>query len=203
MKLYETAGFPNPRRVQIFLAEKGVSIDKVQVNVPEGEHRGAAYLAKNPYAAVPALEISDGEIISECPAICRYVEEKHPEPALMGSTAEEKAATDMWQARMESTVLEPALTFFHHATPGLGALETYQNEEWGNHNKGAYLAGLTKLDAQLADNEFIAGRSYSIADITALCGVDFAAFVGIDIPDDCAHVKKWHAAVSSRPSAQG
>lgn len=203
MKLYETAGYPNPRRVQIFLAEKGVNIETVQINVPEGEHRQADYLAKNPYGAVPALEIGGGQVISECPAICRYVEETHPEPKLMGSTATEKAAIDMWQARMESTVIEPATTYFHHATAGLGELEPYQNKEWGQYNREVYLAGLKKLDAQLANNAFVAGESYSIADITALCGVDFAGFVGIDIPDDCPNIRKWHQTVSSRPSAQG
>jgi len=201
VRIYEFRDFPNPRRVRVFLAEKGVSVPFEQVNVPEGEHRSPNFLAKNPYAAVPTLELEDGTCISETVAICRYFEERHPAPALMGATAREKAEIDMWQRRIESTIMNPVEAYFHHATPGLGSLETYQNEAWGRKNRETALAAISRLDAQLGDKPFIAGETISIADVTGLCALDFAALLDIEVPEDCGNVKRWHAALSSRPSA--
>ncbi len=203
MKIYEFNAFASPRRVRMFLAEKGIAdrIDFEQVNVPEGEHREDGFLAKNPYGAVPTLELDDGTFISETVAICRYFEERHPAPRLMGETSEERAAVEMWQRRVENSVFDPVAAFFHHATPGLGSLETYQNLEWGDHSGNNAVAGMRKLDAQLAGHAYIAGDGFTIADITALCAIDFAALVDIAIPDDCANLKRWYGDVSTRPSA--
>ena len=201
MKLYEFEPFPNPRRVRMFLAEKGVSIDRVQVNVPEGEHRTDAIKAKNPSATVPFLELDDGTCISECAAISRFVEAKHPEPALLGTTPAEQGKVDMWQRRVEDGLLNAILAYFHHATPGLGELELYQNKDWGEKNRQRAADTMRLLEGELARHSFVAGDSYSIADITALCGVDFCKFVELDIPEDCPNLKRWYEDVSARPSA--
>ena len=189
VKLYEFEAFPNPRRVRMFLAEKGVSIDRVQVNVPEGEHRTDAIRAKNPSATVPFLELEDGTCISECAAISRFVETQHPEPALLGETAEEQGTVDMWQRRVEDGLFNPILTYFHHATPGLGVLELYQNKEWGEKSKERAAETMQWLDRELGEKPYVAGDTFSIADITALCGVDFCKFVDLDIPPDCANLQ--------------
>lgn len=201
MKLYEFEPFPNPRRVRMFLAEKGVSIDRIQVNVPAGEHRTPEIKAKNPSATVPFLELEDGSCISESAAISRYLEARHPEPPLLGATPAEQGAVDMWQRRVEDGLLNAILTYFHHATPGLGDLELYQNKEWGEKNRGRAAETLRWLDRELAGRAYVAGDTYSIADITALCGVDFCKFVDLDIPADCSNLQRWYDDVSSRPSA--
>lgn len=130
MKIYEFNAFPSPRRVRMFLAEKGINgIPFEEIDVPEGEHRGEAYLAKNPDGTVPTLALDDGSYISETVAICRYFEARHPAPPLMGETPTEKAEIEMWQRRVEQTLFDTVAAYFHHATPGLGTLELYQNKE--------------------------------------------------------------------------
>lgn len=203
MKIYEFKGFPNPRRVRMFLAEKGVGgIECEQVDVPSGQHRKPDFLAMNPYAGVPVLELEDGSHVSESIAISRYFEERHPEPVLFGGTPLEKAEVEMWQRRIEQTVFDTALSYYHHATDGLGALETYQYPDWGNQNRDRARDSLVLLDEQLAGRPFIAGERFSVADITALCAIDFASAVGIEIPATCVHLARWHKEVSARPSAR-
>lgn len=201
MKIYEFRPFPNPRRVRVFLAEKGVNADFEQIDVPEGEHRSESFRKKNSYGAVPTLELDDGTCISETVAISRYFEETHPEPALMGKTPEEKANIEMWQRRIEQSLLNSVDAYFHHATPGLGEIELYQNAEWGTKNKEKALAAIERLDHRLENNRFIAGDTFSIADITGLCAIDFAGYVDIEIPETASNVKRWYSDVSSRPSA--
>lgn len=202
MKLYEFEPFPNPRRARMFLAEKGLEVERIQVNVPEGEHRKQAFRAKNPSATVPCLELEDGTVISECSAISQYVEAAYPEPALLGKNPAEKGRIAMWQKRVEDGLMDAGTTYFHHATPGLGALEKYQNKDWGLKNRERATETMRWLDAELADRRYIGGDNYSIADITALCGVDFAKFCEIEIPEDCKNLQRWYEDVSSRPSAQ-
>jgi len=201
MKLYEHPSFPNPRRVRIFLAEKGVEVERVTIDVPAGEHRKAPFIDKNPFAEIPALELDDGSCISESAAISRYFEEQHPQPALMGVGAEQKARIEMWQRRVESSLMNAVASYFHHATPGLGELETYQNPDWGQRCRDRALATMKLLDDELAGREFIAGDEFSIADITALCAIDFAKAIEIAIPDGHDNLQRWHTTVSSRPSA--
>lgn len=201
MKIYDYKGFPNPRRVRIFLAEKGIhDIPFEQIDVPGGDHRKPAFLAKNPYAAVPVLELDDGSYVSESVAISRYFEDRNPTPSLLGRNAKEKAEIDMWQRRVEATILEPALAYFHHGTEGFGALEPYQNREWGNYSRDRVAGGLEKLDQHLAGREFVAGENFSIADITAVCGIDMAKAVGIDIAPANVNLHRWYDAISTRPS---
>lgn len=202
MKIYEYNAFPNPRRVRIFLAEKGIDgIEFEQVNVPEGEHRKAPFLAKNSFGTVPTLEMENGTCISETVAICRYFEERQPEPALMGESPEEKAEIEMWQRRVEQTMFNSISTYFHHGTPGLGKLETYQNEEWGKKNKEMFLDAMKRMDAHLSDKIFFVGEKPTIVDITALCAIDFGGFVELSIPAELKNLTRWYEAMSIRPSA--
>lgn len=202
MKLYEYESFPSPRRVRVFLAEKGAEVPRVQIDVPAGEHRREPFLRKNRFATVPTLELDDGTFLGDTVSISRYFEELHPEPPLMAVTAKEKAEIAFWQRRVEQSLFGAVNAYFHHATPGLGELETYQNEDWGEKNGENAVAAMRELDTQLVGRPFIAGDSFSIADITGLCAVDFAKSVGISIPEDCSHLKRWYANVSSRPSAR-
>lgn len=201
MKLYEHAPFPNPRRVRIFLAEKGVEAERIDVDVSARAHKSPEFLSKNPYGAVPVLELDDGTTLAETIAICRYVEEAHPTPALMGETPSEKAVVDMWQKRAEETALGPALTYFHHATEGLGEPDRYRNKEWGERNRDVARDGFAKIDTALANSTFVAGSRFSVADITLLAAVDLAEALGFDVLPENANLKRWHGSVSARPSA--
>lgn len=200
MKLYEYEAFPNPRRVRIFLAEKGVEIPRQQVDVPAGEHRSPEFLRKNPAGAVPVLELDSGEYLAETVAISRYIEEKYPANPLMGSTAEEKARIEMWQRRVEHSLANSVASYFHHATEGLGEADRYRNREWGEKNRETAISAMWQIDSQLADNRYVAGENFSIADITALCAVDFAGAVDIPIPADCSHLQRWYQEVNQRQS---
>ncbi|MBL1292926.1 MAG: glutathione S-transferase [Thiotrichales bacterium] len=202
MKLYEFEAFPNPRRVRMFLAEKGIEVPREQVNVLEGEHRTEAYKAKNPNATVPCLELDDGSYISGCVAISRYFEAANPAPSLMGDTPAEQATVSMWQRRVEEGLMDASTTYYHHATPGLGALELYQNKDWGMKNHERTIATMKTLDAELANKKFIAGDKFSIADITAVCAIDFVVFAEIATLDSFPNLKRWHGEVSARDSAK-
>ncbi len=202
MKLYEFEAFQNPRRVRMFLAEKGIEVEREQIDVPAGEHRSEENLRRNPGAAVPFLELDNGNFISETIAISRFFEETYPTtPSLMGATAEEKATIEMWQRRVELGLTQATGDFFHHATEGLGEVDRYRNKEWGENSRKQILATMKLLDTNLANNEFIAGDRFSIADITAVCAVDFAEYLGMPISDSHINLRRWHETVSSRLSA--
>lgn len=206
MKVYEFEGFPNPARVRIALAEKGLSddVEFVSVNVPEGEHKSAAFLAKNPAATVPVLELDDGTTIAECTAITEYLDHIQGEPTLTGRSPKERAVIHMMQRRAEATLLDAVGTYFHHATPGLGPeIETYQCAEWGRHQKERAVAGMHYLDSVLAKQPYLAGENFSMADITAFAGLGFADFVDLDVPEACAHLRAWKDRVAARPSIAG
>lgn len=201
MKLYEYEAFPNPRRVRMFLAEKGIDVTRVQVNVPAGEHRTPEFIARNPDMAVPLLELDDGSHIAEAVSISRYFEARSPQPSLFGESAQEQASIDMWQRRAENWLQDTVASYFHHATDGLGEADRYRNREWGERNRDAAVDAMQRLDQQLTNNPFIAGAHFSVADITALCAVDFAKALEIEIPEHCEHLRKWHERISARPSA--
>ncbi|MGO1118331.1 glutathione S-transferase family protein [Rhodovibrionaceae bacterium A322] len=201
MKLYEYEAFPNPRRVRIFLAEKGLEVEREQIDVPGGAHRQDDFLKKNPFAGVPVLELDDGSHLGETTAISRYFEALKPSPALMGTSPQKIAEVDMWQRRIEQGLLDKLLAYFHHATPGLGELETYQNADWGHHCRESVTGMLEKLEQALEGRDYIAGE-FSVADITALCALDLAAFLEFDLPEDLVNVRAWHARLAARPSAR-
>lgn len=202
MELIDQPHAPNPRRVNIFLAEKGVEIPTRVLNIPAKEHLTDEIKALNPVQTLPILILDDGTAISESVAICRYIEELHPEPPLMGTTPLEKATIEMWQRRMELYLLSPVAAIFRHSHPAMAELEVPQLKDWSDANRPRALRGLEMLDAQLADHPFVAGDTFSIADITALVGVDFTKAGRIEVPERLTNLARWRADVSTRPSAQ-
>jgi len=207
MRLYDCKTAPSPRRVRIFLAEKGIEIETTQIDLGGGEQFSEAFRKVNPDCVVPALELDDGSCISEVLAICQYLEATHPEPALMGVTTEERARVSMWNAKVEQQGLWAMADAFRNSAKGLQGhavtgLEAYpQIPELAERGRARVLQFFKRLDVQLADNEFVAGDSYSMADITALVLVDFARWIKILVPDDAAGLAHWHETVSKRPSA--
>jgi glutathione S-transferase len=202
MKLYNTPmPAPNPRRVRIFLAEKGVSVPLVDVALQKGEHRAAEHVARNSLGQTPVLELDDGTCLSETVAICRYLERLHPEPAMFGRDALEEAQVEMWVRRVEFQLMGPAGNFWRHAHPFTARVVVPQYKEFGEANRGAYERALMWLDGELEGREFIAGEVFTMADICALSTVDFAGWIGLKVPEAAEHVRAWHARVSGRPSA--
>lgn len=201
MKIIEDARAPNPRRVRIFLAEKGIDITYEQIDITEFEHKSPEFAGLNPLQRVPVLILDDGDPISESMAICRYFEELQPEPQLMGTDAEDKARTEMWQRRMELSLLAPVAQTFRHLHPAMKEMEKPQVAEWGEANRPHVLTMLSLLNEELANRPFIAGRAYSVADITALVAVDFMKPAKIERPEDLTNLARWYGEVSSRPSA--
>lgn len=200
VKLYDSGPAPNPRRVRIFLAEKGVEVDLVPVDIAGAENRKPPYLAKNPLGGIPMLELDDGAILTESVAICRYFEGLHPDPPLMGVDARDRAFVEMWNRRMEIEITSPLGQAFRH-THAMFAERIEQVPDWGEACGRQAAARLAWLDAELADREFIAGDRFSMADITALVGIDFGALTGHPLDPEHENLARWHAAVSARPSA--
>lgn len=201
MKLFDGGRAPNPRRVRIFLAEKGLTVPLEPVDMGAMGHRSDALTARNPLQRLPVLELDDGTVLTETIAICRYFEELHPEPALFGVGALGRAKVEMWQRRMEFNLFTPVAQAFRHIHPAMKEWEVPQVPEWGEANKSKAVDFLRLLDKELAGHEFIAGNAYSVADITGLVAVDFMKPARIRMPEDCTHVLRWHEAVSQRPSA--
>jgi len=200
MKLYDNKHAPNPRRVRIFLAEKGIDIPTVQVNIMEKECQTPAFTARNVMQRLPVLEFEDGTCLSESVAICRYFEVLHPEPPLMGRGAREMAEVEMWNRRMELDLFWRVTFAFRHTNPAMAELQVPQVPAWGKAN-GDYLEhALTWLDGELAERAFIAGESFTIADITAICAVGFMRVIGRKIGDDTPNLQRWHEAMAARPS---
>jgi glutathione S-transferase len=201
MKLYDSTLAPNPRRVRVFLAEKGITVPTVQLDIGKAENREAPYLAKNPLGGVPALELDDGTVIAESVAICRYFEEIQPNPPLMGTDAKDRAIVEMWSRRTELEVARPIMQTFQN-THAFFKGRIPQVPEYGEVCRAHATKRLEWLDAELAGREFIAGPRYTIADITLLIGIDFGRVVKIGIRPEQKHLARWYEAVSSRPSAK-
>jgi glutathione S-transferase len=202
MKIYDFVGAPNPRRVRVFLAEKGISnVPFEQVNLATADNRKPEFLKINPMGGIPVLELDDGTHIAESVAICRYFEDLKPEPRLMGVDAKDKAVVEMWNRRMEFEVLGMAAGSFRNTSDFFKG-RIPQVKEYGEVCKNAAVKRLEWLDTVLADREFIAGSRYTIADITALIGIDFGRTTQIRIQENQKNLARWHQAVSSRPSAK-
>jgi glutathione S-transferase len=201
VKLYESSRAPNPRRVRIFLAEKGVDVPAEQVDLAAEEQKSSEFTALNPLQRVPVLVLDDGTVIAESIAICRYFERLRPEPALFGRGAKEEALVEMWNRRMELNFALPVMNAFRHTHPFFKD-RIEQVPDFGHSQKRGAIQQLEWLDGVLADREFIAGDAFSIADITALVGVDFGRISDIRIGDQQANLKRWYDAVASRPSAK-
>jgi glutathione S-transferase len=203
MKIYDYKGFPNPARVRIALAEKNMTdrITFVTIDVPGGEHKRPAYLKKNPSGMVPALELEDGAVISECTAITEYLDNLDGNPILTGRSPRERAMIHMMQRRAEAGLLDAVGAYFHHATPGLGPeIEMYQNSAWGKHQGERAVTGMRYLDTVLSQRPYLAGDAFSMADITAYAGLSFADFAKIALPADLTHLKDWRNRIAARPS---
>jgi glutathione S-transferase len=208
MKFYDCSTAPSPRRVRIFLAEKGISVPTVQVDLRNNEQLTPAFRAINPDATVPSLELDDGTRINDAVAICVYFEAIYPQPPLMGESAEEKALITAWQREAERNGFYAVMEAFRNSVPGLkgralpGPHDYEQIPALAERGRLRVKHFHEQMDARLAQSEFVASPRYSIADITALISVDFATRARMPIPDTCGHLRRWHEQVSARPSAK-
>ncbi|MBF6568830.1 MAG: glutathione S-transferase [Candidatus Binataceae bacterium] len=201
MKIYDAATAPNPRRVRVFMAEKGIQVPYEPLDIVNAVNRGPEFRKKNPMAAVPVLELDDGTCIAESVAICRYFEETNPQPPLFGTDARNRAVVEMWNRRMEFALLSPITDAFrqHHdffkgrirQVPAYAEAQRLNAED-----------SLQWLESELANRHFIAGERFTIADITAMVAIDFGRVSKIAIKPDQKNLARWHAEVSSRPSAK-
>ena len=208
MKLYSWATAPNPRRAKIFVAEKNIDIEIEEASDPDNPSRlSPDFCARFPHRRVPVLELDDGGWIGEATAICRYLESIYPEPAVMGRDPREIALVEMWDRIAESEGLMAVSEVFRNTHKlfvgrGLAGYDTEIPQIPELAERGQYRLGLfySKLDERLGRSEFIVGDRFTMADITALCAMDFAISRRLPIPEDCANVQRWHEAVTSRPS---
>jgi glutathione S-transferase len=208
VRLYDFALAPNPRRVRIFLAEKGVEIPLVEVNTRERAQFSESFKKLGSGGKIPVLELDDGTMLSETVAICRYIEALHPQPVLMGHDDLDKCIVEMWQRRVELEGYNAAGDAVRNSLPmfedrSIAGVESGfpQIPALAERGKAAFGLFLNKLNEQLRGNAYIAGRHFTIADITALVTIDFAKRADISVPDSMSHVLRWYEEVSNRPSA--
>lgn len=209
MKLYDSPIAPNPRRVRMYLAEKGIDIPKVTIDIGSGENLSPAYLAVNPHGVLPVLQLDDGTVIGETMAICRYLEALHPEPPLFGTSPLEIATIETWSRRAEIEGMFRVQGAFRNSHPRFkdrampGCPEPMaQIPEFAEQSRKMVLRYAGLLDQRLADHAHVAGEDFTMADINTLCAVDFAEKLArIPVQDDHPNIARWHAQVSARPSA--
>jgi glutathione S-transferase len=211
MKIYDTPGFPNPARIRIVLAEKGLDakVEFINVDLVAAEHKQPAFLARNPGGVVPVLELDDGLNIAECIAITEYLDNLDGHPTLTGTTPREKAVIHMMQKRADDWMIDGIGIYFHHATPGLGAtLQAYKSpdwsarKEWGERHLEKFNNGMRYFDSVLASTLYIAGEQFSVADITVYCALLHAAFVGIKPASEHPALAAWQARIAERPGVK-
>ena len=201
MRIIETKRAPNPRRVRIFLAEKGVTVPFEEQDLMTGSLKSAEFTRLNAWQQVPVLIFDDGRRLCETVAICRYFEELHPNPPLMGCGPIGRAESEMWQRRVELGLFHRVAQVFRHLHPKMAHLEVPQVAAWGEANKSKTDAELRLLDKRLAETPYIAGAEFSIADVTALVAIDFMKPARLEVPGDLVNLKRWYDDVSRRPSA--
>ncbi|MBA4788520.1 MAG: glutathione S-transferase [Pseudomonadota bacterium] len=202
MKLYISARAPNPRRVQFFLAEKGIEVPTVAVDLAQKEHLKDEFLRLNPRKKVPVLVLDDGTTIAESIAICRYFEALQPEPNLFGTTPKEIALVEMWLRQVEIELWLPIQFAFRHLHPGLAEREIPQVKDWGEANKPKVLDFLIYLNDRLSESAHIALDRFTVVDLVAVVAIDFMRAARIALPEDLVHIGRWRAQVSARPAAQ-
>ncbi len=203
MLFYNTGNpAPNPRRVRIFAAEKGIELPTQQVEIFKREHKTPEYLAINPMGQTPTLQLDDGSVITESVSICRYLEHLHPGTPMFGATPREAAEVDQMIRRVEMRLMTPIGMVWVHTHPLTARVVPHQYTEFGESNRPRIDHVMREFDTVLADRAFLAGEAYSMADIILLTTIDFATFIGVEMPDDVPHLQAWHARVSARPSAQ-
>ena len=200
MRLHDGGRAPNPRRVQIFLKEKGIEIERVQYDINALEQKSEAFTKMNPMQTLPVLELDDGTFLSETVAICRYFDETVPEHNLMGKTPLEKAQIEMWQRRVELNFMMPVAFSFRHLHPGASKIEPVQIAEWGriNQERAARFMGI--LDRELASREYIAGDRFTIADISAFVACQFMKPARVAMDEAHGNLKAWFERIGQRPS---
>jgi glutathione S-transferase len=192
---------PNPRRVRIYLAEKGLTVPMKQLSIIQGEHKAPEFTGKYPQGQLPVLELDDGRMIGESIAICRYFEALHPTPALFGTDAVSIAETDMWIRRVEFLVMNPVAHVWMHTHPFTARVVIPQFSEFGESNRPKVMAAMERMSDVLKDRAFIAGDAFTMADIVLLTTIDFSAFVGVHMPENAHDLRGWYDRVSARPSA--
>ncbi len=208
MKLYDFKPAPNPRRVRVFAAEKGLDIPTVQIDLRSGEHMKPAFMAVNPRCELPVLELDDGTVLCESTVICRYLEAIHPEPALLGRDPQQQAIIGMWDRRVELDGIFAVGEAFRNFSRGFkghalaGTVSVEQIPALAERGKARAERFFASLDQRLAESEYIAGDDFSVADITALVAVDFAGWIKLGFSDTQTNAKRWYEAVSARPSAK-
>ena len=202
MKFYNLPASPNARRVRIVMAEKGLEIPTEIVDMMKGENRTPAYLAKNSLGMMPVLQLDDGTYLAESGAICRYLEEMHPEPPLFGRDAKERAMVEMWHRRMELEFLLPMIAVFVHSHPmWQGRLR--QVAEWGEVSRENVAKKMVWLEGELEGKDYIAGDQYTVADVVGQSAFVLGkAAVKLPIPEELENLTAWFARVSSRPTAR-
>ena len=207
LKLYHAPASPNSRRVRMFLAEKGISVPLVSIDLAAGEQHGDAYRAINPRRVVPTLVLEDGTAIGEVPAICRYIEEVHSTPPLLGETPKEKALVAMWERRAEQEGFAAVMETIRNSAPGLkgraiaGPHDYEQIPALAERGKLRVKNFFADFDDRLGETPFVAGQRFSVADITALVTVDFAAkAINFPVPDEHRSLRRWYDATARRPS---
>ncbi len=199
VRLLTTSTAPNPRRVHMFLAEKGVEIPKVEIDITVAAHKTPEYLAKTGLPHVPALELDDGTVLTESIAICRYIEALHPEPPLFGADPLEAAVIEMWQRRAELYLMLPIAQVFRHTNPHMAHLED-QVPAWAEVNRPRVLRGMEMLEKRLNASPFVGGARLSVADITALVALDFMRVIRTPVPEEMIALSTWLEAMRARPS---
>jgi glutathione S-transferase len=202
VKLYNSKYAPNARRVRVFLLEKGLTIPFVDLDLAKLEQKTAEYAEINPFQLVPVLELDDGDRIAESIAICRYLEELNPEPNLFGRSPRQRAEVEMWQRRLELYLFYPITRAYRHSHPSAKVLEAQQIPELAEISRARAVESMAKVDAVLASRRFIAGDSFTVADITGLVALDFVRPARITIPETLGNLRRWKSELSARPSAQ-
>lgn len=200
MKLYDGGRAPNPRRVRIFFAEKGVPLPElVPVDITKKEHKSEAFTRLNPSQRLPVMVLDDGTALAETIAICRYIESLHPQPPLFGKDAREQALIEMWNRRVELGLFSAVSAVFRHSHPAMAELED-QVPEWAEANREQIDDHLLIIELQLAANRYLCGEGLTVADITAGIAIDFMKPSRIPLPEHFVHIRRWHGEVSARPS---
>ena len=201
--LTENYPAPNPRKVHIFLAEKGLTVDRVHTKMQERQHKAPEFLKKNSLGQVPVLETDDGKFISESLAICRYLEALHPSPPLFGRDPFDAAMIEMWIRRAEFRLWNPMGQVWINADPRTVIVNSNQFKDYGEHSKKVLAGAMKWIDRELSDGrEFLTGSHYTMADIVLLCGIDFAKFIHQDMPEGANNLRGWYARATARPSAR-
>jgi glutathione S-transferase len=208
MKFYDCPTAPSPRRVRIFLAEKGVSLETKMVDLANGEQLTDAFGAVNPHRTVPILELDDGTKLLDSTSICMYLEETFPDPNLMGRDAKERALIAMWQRDMETNGMMAIMECFRNSSRGFksraltGPVDYEQIPELAERGRQRVRHFFTELNSRLCGSEYVAGDRFTIVDITAFVAVEFSRAIREKVPEDAAHLQRWRDAVSARPSTR-